>query len=140
MSEKRNKTTIRVYYCRNIGYDQKAPAAILDSSMRDYVILEAVPCSGKIDPRYIMKGFETGIDSMCILACPQGQCKSFEGNYRALSRIEAVRELIAEAGLDTRSVEVILPEDDSEEAFDRAIVSLVDFLQERLNKTSEVAA
>ena len=140
MNKPKSEDIVRVYYCRNIGYEQKAPAAALKSSLNEKIILEAVPCSGKIDPRYILKAFESGANSVCVLACPKGQCKSFEGNYRAISRIEAVRELLAEAGLDTKAVNVILPEDDSEKAFDDAVQSLLDYVGKRINKINEVAA
>jgi len=68
--------------------------------------LETVPCGGRIDPRYILKAFEGGALAVLVLACPKGHCKSMEGNLRALRRVNFVKDLLAEAGLDAGSVQV----------------------------------
>ncbi len=91
--------TIQIYYCRNLLCDGAIPAPLARVE-RDGARLEAVPCSGKIDPRYILKAFESGARAVCVVACPMTVCKSMEGSARAGRRIELVKELMAEAGLD----------------------------------------
>jgi coenzyme F420-reducing hydrogenase delta subunit/Pyruvate/2-oxoacid:ferredoxin oxidoreductase delta subunit len=61
-----------------------------------------MPCAGKIDIDYILKAFASGADGVLVLACPQDNCKSQEGNLHAQWRVERAREMLAEAGVDPR--------------------------------------
>ena len=125
MGEMNGKNSIYVYYCRNAA----APAA-LTSLERSGVVLEAVPCSGRIDPRYLLKAFEGGARAVCILACPSGQCKSMEGNLRAVARVRAVQELLSEAGLKPDSVRIFLLGESTDNALSKAVGDISKFLDE----------
>jgi len=100
---------IHIYYCRNSAQGAEFPPALTRLEVRNDVSLEAVPCSGKVDPRYMLKAFESGASAVCVLACPSGHCKMMQGNLRAGRRVSAVKQLIAEAGLDPNSLQVFLP-------------------------------
>lgn len=104
-----NTAGIHVYYCRNSAHGGEFPPALTRLEVRNDVRLEAVPCSGKVDPRYLLKAFESGASAVCVLTCPNGHCKMMEGNFRAGRRVSAVRQLMAEAGLDPDSLQVFLP-------------------------------
>ncbi len=65
----------------------------------DELTVIPVPCSGKIDIRYLVKAFETGADGVAIVTCQDGECRYLEGNLRARKRGEAVAALLDEAGL-----------------------------------------
>lgn len=119
------KNSIYIYYCRNA-----AVASALTGFERPEVVLEAVPCSGRIDPRYLMKAFEGGARAVCILACPSGQCKSFEGNLRAVTRVQGVQELISEAGLKPESVRIFLLADKTNDALSKTIGDISKSLDE----------
>lgn len=104
------KAGVRIYFCRNAVKGTSFPAALSALKLRDDVILEQVPCSGKVDPRYFLKAFEAGAHTVCVLACPTGDCKLLQGNLRAIRRVELVRELLCEAGIDPNSVQMFQPE------------------------------
>jgi len=114
-----------VYYCRNAA----TPTALSELD-RPGVILEAVPCSGRIDPRYVLKAFEGGAKAVCVLGCPSGECKSFEGNLRAVARIQGADELLSEAGVKPGSVRIFLLSDSTEAALDSVVKSISKFLDE----------
>jgi F420-non-reducing hydrogenase iron-sulfur subunit len=59
----------------------------------------ALPCSGKIDIRYLTKAFETGADGVAVLTCLEGECRYLEGNLRARKRVESIDALLNEIGL-----------------------------------------
>ena len=59
-----------------------------------------VPCAGKIDPDHVLHAFQEGADGVLVLACPIEGCKSFEGNKKALERVEYLREVLSELGLE----------------------------------------
>ena len=66
-----------------------------------------VPCSGKIDILYLAKAFETGVDGVALVVCPEGECRYLEGNLRARKRAAAVDAMLAEIGVGAGRLAVI---------------------------------
>ena len=64
-----------------------------------HVVVRQAPCTGKIDGQYLFRGLESGLDGVCIVACPKGQCHLTQGNYRAEMRIRTGRKLLTEIGM-----------------------------------------
>ncbi len=135
-----NNSGIRIYFCRNMAGSTQAQTSLAKLGSMADVHLQSVPCSGKIDPRYVLKAFESGASAVCVLACCQGHCKRMEGNLRALRRVGAVRELLAEAGLDADSVQVFMPDRQEESAMDAAIKGMATFVSGRSKTMHETAA
>ncbi len=50
---------------------------------------------------------------MCVVACPKGECRLAQGNYRAEVRVRMVRKLLGEIGLEPERSELLhcSPED-----------------------------
>lgn len=67
----------------------------------------SLPCSGKIDIPYMVKAFETGVDGVVLITCPEGQCHNLEGNMRARKRAQAVDSLLEEVGLGKGRITVL---------------------------------
>jgi len=91
------------YYC---AYS----AADLAGSMRlqypaNIRIIE-VPCSGKVDPVILLKAFEEGADGVYVAGCMEGDCHFLKGNFRAKRRVQAVKKILDEIGLDGRRLEM----------------------------------
>lgn len=100
---------IRVYYCHNSHNSNGQAATLAELGIQGNVAVEPVPCSGKVDPRYMLKALEAGARAICVLTCPTGDCKMMEGNLRAARRVHTVRELLREAGLDPNAVQIFDP-------------------------------
>jgi F420-non-reducing hydrogenase iron-sulfur subunit len=130
---------IHIYYCRNASQGGEFPPALTRLEVRGDVRLEAVPCSGKVDPRYLLKAFESGASAVCVLACPSGHCKMMQGNLRAGRRIGAVRQLIAEAGLDPNALQVFLPGGTEVGALEAAADSVAEFVNGSHQPAQKVA-
>jgi coenzyme F420-reducing hydrogenase delta subunit len=58
----------------------------------------SLPCSGKVNLLYFLKTFETGSDGVVLITCKSGECRYLHGNLRAHKRLEAVDDLLNEAG------------------------------------------
>ena len=137
---RKSKSDIRVYYCRNAVLRNELPHQLAQLELQDGVILESVPCGGRIDPRYILKAFESGAESVCILTCPVGECRLMEGNLRANSRVRAAQELLAEAGLDPNSLQIFMPETSDEESLNNALDKISRFVSEKLEPVPGMVA
>ena len=66
----------------------------------DNVRIVALPCTGKIDIRFLFESFENGADGVMVIGCLEGDCHYMTGNLRARKRVERARKILAEAGLD----------------------------------------
>ena len=59
-----------------------------------------LPCSGKIDIMHLLRAFQKGADGVYVVGCLEGTCHYNEGNYRARERVEYVRLLLDEIGIE----------------------------------------
>ncbi len=64
-----------------------------------------VPCSGRVDPLFILKSFERGADGVLISGCHPGDCHYSSGNYYARRKFTIFRELLEFYGIDNRRVQ-----------------------------------
>ncbi len=65
-----------------------------------------VPCSGRVDPMFVIKSFEQGADMVLVSGCHPGDCHYTSGNYHARRKLLAFRELIAFLGIDPRRFKI----------------------------------
>jgi coenzyme F420-reducing hydrogenase delta subunit len=63
-----------------------------------------LPCSGKVDVRHLLRAIQKGADGVYVVGCLEGTCHYNDGNYRARERVEYVRTLLEEIGLEADRV------------------------------------
>jgi len=59
-----------------------------------------VPCSGRVNPLFIMKAFEQGADGVLVSGCHPGDCHYVQGNFFARRRFAVFRALLDFLGVD----------------------------------------
>ena len=59
-----------------------------------------LPCSGRIDPLFLVKAFEQGADGVLVSGCHPGNCHYVSGNLLARRRFTVFRELLSFLGLE----------------------------------------
>jgi len=59
-----------------------------------------VPCSGKVDVMHLLRAMQKGADGAYVVGCLEGTCHYNEGNFRARERVEHVRSLLDEIGIE----------------------------------------
>jgi len=59
-----------------------------------------VPCSGRVNPLFVLKGFQKGFDGVMVLGCHPGDCHYAKGNYYARRRIMLLKELLQSMGIE----------------------------------------
>lgn len=97
---------IVLYVCKNcIPQASDLPAQWTDQGM--HVRVKEIPCSGKIDAQYMLHALEGGVQGVCIVTCPLGECTLSQGNYRSEMRVNTVKRLLAEVGLDPARAELV---------------------------------
>lgn len=97
---------ILAFCCHYCSY----AAADLAGSMRlqypPNVKIVHLPCTGKVDPLYLLKAFERGADGVFVAGCLKGQCHYLEGNLRAEKRVNYVKGILDEIGLGGERLEM----------------------------------
>ena len=63
-----------------------------------------VPCTGKVDVMYLLRSIQKGADGVYVVGCLEGTCHYKEGNFRARERVDYVRMLLEEIGLEADRV------------------------------------
>lgn len=82
-----------------------AGADMAGTTRREYpanVRMLRVPCSGRVNPLFMLKAFEQGADGVLVSGCHPGDCHYVQGNYFARRRFAAFRSLLHFLGLDPR--------------------------------------
>lgn len=59
-----------------------------------------VPCSGRIDPLFVVKAFQVGADGVLIAGCHPGDCHYAEGNYHLRRRFALLRPFLDYLGIE----------------------------------------
>jgi coenzyme F420-reducing hydrogenase delta subunit len=65
-----------------------------------------VPCSGRVDPIFIMRSLQRGADGVLVSGCHPGDCHYTTGNYYARRRIMMLRKLLEFMGIDPRRIQM----------------------------------
>jgi coenzyme F420-reducing hydrogenase delta subunit len=59
-----------------------------------------VPCTGKVDVIHMLAAIQKGADGVYCVGCLEGSCHYNEGNLRCRERVDHVRALLQEVGLE----------------------------------------
>jgi len=65
-----------------------------------------VPCSGRVDIIHLLKAIEDGADGVYIAGCLEGECHFLTGNLKARKRVNYVKKVLEELGIEPERVEM----------------------------------
>jgi len=61
-----------------------------------------VPCSGRIDPLFVVKALLNGADGVLVSGCHPRDCHYSDGNFYARRRLEMLKRLLPFLGIDDK--------------------------------------
>lgn len=97
------KFVVTVFHCINTFSE----VAVLSSSEDDFEIRSIkLPCSSMVKDVFLLRAFEAGSDAVVVLTCPEGECHYVNGNIRARKRVERLKNLLDEIGLNGRRLSI----------------------------------
>lgn len=64
-----------------------------------------VPCSGRINPVFILKALQEGWDGVLVSGCHPGDCHYITGNYYARRRFAVLKRLLEFVGIEEGRVQ-----------------------------------
>ena len=65
-----------------------------------------LPCTGKLEVIHLLKAIEAGADGVYAAGCLEGECHYLKGNLWARKRVNHVKDLLAEVGIEPERVEM----------------------------------
>ena len=65
-----------------------------------------IPCSGRINPMFVLRAFQRGADGVLVAGCHPGDCHYTSGNYQARRRLSAFKRLVEFSGFEPERFEV----------------------------------
>jgi len=97
---------LTLFTCNYCAYMAGDTAGSLRIQYPANVKMVRLPCTGKIDVRYLLSAFEQGADGVYIMACPIGNCHHVRGNERARARVEFVKKILDQIGLGGERLDI----------------------------------
>jgi coenzyme F420-reducing hydrogenase delta subunit len=64
-----------------------------------------VPCSGRIDPMFILRALQNGLDGVLVSGCHPGDCHYQSGNFHARRKFAVTRKLLEYVGIEPERVQ-----------------------------------
>lgn len=89
------KIRITIFHCINAF--KQAIDPVFDGCEIKYI---EMPCSSMTKDVYLLRAFEAGADIVLIFVCPEDSCHYAQGSIRARKRVDWVRGLLDEIGMD----------------------------------------
>jgi len=60
-----------------------------------------IPCSGRLDPKFVLAAFRHGADGVWISGCHPGDCHYIAGNYYARRKFAVMKGLLEHMGIES---------------------------------------
>ncbi len=97
---------IIIFCCKNSALNAWEEALSRKDIAGGFCAVE-VPCAGKVDVDYIMEALVKGAPGVIVAACHPGNCKAEKGTTFASYRINTIKSLLQEIGMNPEKVEFI---------------------------------
>jgi len=111
--------------CRWCSY---AGADLTGSSRISYppnIRVLRVPCSGRVDPLFILRALRSGLDGVLVSGCHPGDCHYTAGNYNARRKFVILSRLLEFVGIDPRRVQFSWVSASEGDKFARVVTEVV---------------
>jgi F420-non-reducing hydrogenase iron-sulfur subunit len=85
-----------------------------------------VPCSGRLNPFFILSALQRGADGVLVVGCEPGDCHFKEGNYLARRKLTTLKGLLDYIGLEEQRVQFAWIGDAERGKFQQLVDGLVE--------------
>lgn len=103
MREKEPK--ILAFLCNWCSYAGADLAGVSRIQYPPNVRVIRVPCSSRINPLFILKALQQGIDGVLVAGCHPGDCHYISGNYVARRKFAIIKSLLEYIGVEKDRVQ-----------------------------------
>jgi coenzyme F420-reducing hydrogenase delta subunit len=97
--------TIVAFLCNWCSYAGADLAGISRLQYPPNVRIVRVPCSGRINPLYILRALQEGADGVLVSGCHPGDCHYISGNLVARRKFALMKRFLAYIGIEPARVQ-----------------------------------
>jgi F420-non-reducing hydrogenase iron-sulfur subunit len=97
---------IMAFLCSWCSYTGADMAGVGRMQYPSNIRIVRVMCSGRMDPLFVVKAFESGADGVLVSGCHPGDCHYATGNYYTRRRFAAMRQLLTFVGIEPERLKV----------------------------------
>ncbi|MEW6307709.1 MAG: hydrogenase iron-sulfur subunit [Bacillota bacterium] len=98
--------TIVAFCCNWCSYAGADLAGISRLAYPASLRIIRVPCSGRVNPHFVLRAFQRGADGVLVAGCHPGDCHYTTGNYFTRRRYLLMQRLLEYAGVNPGRFEV----------------------------------
>lgn len=124
MTERKPK--IIGFCCEKHGIDSAVLAARTGKEFDASVRLVQVPCTGRVDGMHILQALEDGADTVFVLGCLEKNCYYDTGSIEGRKRVEYVKQMLTEVGIEKERVEMFNAASTNAWAFPDIVAKMVE--------------
>jgi coenzyme F420-reducing hydrogenase delta subunit len=99
------KLTIVAFLCNWCSYAGADLAGVSRLQYPADVRVIRVPCSGRVDPLYIIKALQDGADGVLVAGCHPGDCHYISGNLIARRKFSMLKKFLEYVGIEPERVQ-----------------------------------
>ncbi len=103
--ETAKKMSIVAFLCNWCSYAGADLAGVSRFQYPADVRIIRVPCSGRIDPLYIIKALQEGADGVLVSGCHPGDCHYISGNLVARRKFALLKRFLEYVGIEPQRVQ-----------------------------------
>jgi F420-non-reducing hydrogenase iron-sulfur subunit len=97
---------IVAFCCRYCAYAAADLAGVLRLHYPPDIRIVQLPCTGRLDTLEVLHTLEHGADAVMVAGCLEGDCHFQKGNLEARTRVNRIKEILNEIGLNPERVEM----------------------------------
>ena len=97
--------TIVAFLCNWCSYAGADLAGVSRMQYPANVRIVRVPCSGRVDPLYIIKALQEGADGVLVSGCHPGDCHYISGNLVARRKFAMLKSFLGYLGIEPERVQ-----------------------------------
>ncbi|AEA46559.1 hydrogenase iron-sulfur subunit [Archaeoglobus veneficus] len=117
---------IIAFCCYHCSYEAADRAGGARKEYPENVRIIRVPCTGRIEPEFIMKAFKCGADGVLVLGCRPGGCHFKVGNYKAYGRYLLLRKILKSVGVEEERIKFDWVDASEDDRFVRILTEFVE--------------
>ncbi len=100
MSEPQFEPRIAAFFCNWCTYGGADLAGVSRLQYPTNLRAIRIPCTGRMNPNFILAAFRQGADGVWVSGCHPGDCHYIAGNLYARRRFSAMKSLLEYVGLE----------------------------------------
>jgi len=94
------KPRIVAFLCNWCSYAGADLAGVSRFQYPPHIKVIRVPCSGRVNPAFLIRALQSGADGVLVSGCHPGDCHYATGNYFARRKLVLLRKLLDFVGLE----------------------------------------